>query len=76
MNKPESLIVEEASIDLQKSINEISKKYNLSFFELRIILNDFYQLVVEEERKQKQMYLELQEQQAKKESEDKKCKKN
>lgn len=74
MNKPESLIMEEATIEMQNSINEISKKYNLSFFALRILLNDFLRAVIEEEQKQIQLYKELEKE--KKGSEKEKCKKN
>ena len=43
MEKPISLIMEEAKIDYVNAINEITQKYNLSMYLVDIIISVIYQ---------------------------------
>ena len=43
MEKPISLVMEEAKVDYVNAINEITKKYNLSMYLVNIIVGAIYQ---------------------------------
>ncbi len=56
--KPESIIVEEALLEIQTEVNNISKKHNLSFFTLKIILKELLGAVERGEAEQNNQYYE------------------
>ncbi len=59
MGKPESLIMQEATIEMEEFLNKLAKRHQLSFFGLRIILNDFLNIVSAQEKQQNESYLKM-----------------